>query len=223
MPFGDRNASGALLALSSDFGAVSLCLGHSSLHGRSLLWSKTRNFLWLGVDLGVIKKTTMAMNEEKLRQLERLLQPELAAIAAQGVQNKERRTEYICVYLTPSEKAKLEERCAGIGTSKFMRSLLLRSRPLVRRPPIPQVNRDIYTELLRIGRNLNQQTRALHEALQQSQSLADRDAIRESIAQNYQSQLEALALLLHQTREALLPLEYDEEDEEDGAYETDEI
>lgn len=149
------------------------------------------------------------MDDERLRQLQQLLQPELAAIAAMGVQTGEKRTEYIRVYLTPSEKAKLAESCEGIGTSKFIRSLLLRSRPLVRRQPVPQVNRAVYTELLRIGRNINQQTRALHKALQQSQSLPALDV---RIVQDYQSQLEALALLLHQTRKALLPLDHNEED-----------
>lgn len=153
------------------------------------------------------------MDEARLRQLEQLLKPELAAIAAIGVQTGEKRTEYVRVYLTPSEKAKLDERCEGIGTSTFMRSLLLRSRPLVRRQLVPQVNRDVYVELLRIGRNINQQTRALHEALQRTQSLSAVDAAMELlIAQNYWSQLEALTLLLHQTRKALLPLDHDEED-----------
>jgi|GEM_PF-1243626 len=149
------------------------------------------------------------MDEARLRQLEQLLQPELAAIAAMGVQTGEKRTEYIRVYLTPSEKAKLDESCEGIGTSKFIRSLLLRLRPLVRRRPVPQVNRDVYVELLRVGRNINQQTRALHEALQRTQSLPALDV---RIVQDYQSQLEALALLLHQTRKALLPLDHEEAD-----------
>ncbi|PSB26644.1 plasmid mobilization protein [Stenomitos frigidus] len=149
------------------------------------------------------------MEDERLRQLQQLLQPELAAIAAMGVQTGEKRTEYIRVYLTPSEKAKLDESCEGIGTSKFIRSLLLRLRPLVRRRPVPQVNRDVYVELLRVGRNINQQTRALHEALQRTQSLPALDV---RIVQDYQSQLEALALLLHQTRKALLPLDHEEAD-----------
>ncbi len=148
------------------------------------------------------------MDDEKLKQLEAILRAELQAIAFSGIA-KENQSVAVSFYLTPSEKAKLDEHCAGIGISKFIRSLLLRSRPLAHRSPIPAVNRELYIELLRIGRNINQQTRALQAALQTIQPLPDLDP---SITYTYLAELDALAMLLHQVRQNLVPVDHDEDD-----------
>jgi len=142
-----------------------------------------------------------------MQALELLFKAELQAIALRGVETGERRTEQVRVYLTPLEKAKLDEICGGVGISAFLRSLIFRDRPLVRRQPVPQVHRDLYIELSRIGSNLNQQTRALHSVLQQRQNLQNLDVIDGSIVQVDWRQLESLTTLLHEIRKALLPLD----------------
>lgn len=100
------------------------------------------------------------MNDPDLKTLEALLRQQLQAIAPHELAMREKRTERVIVWLTPSEKVVLAETCAGIGTSKFLRSLLFRARPLVRRQPVPIVNRETYIELGRVGQNVNQQTTA---------------------------------------------------------------
>lgn len=140
------------------------------------------------------------MNDEKWSALESLFKAELTAIAALGVETGEKRTASIRVYLTPAEKAKLSQNHVGIGMSDYIRSLLFRDRPLVRRDPLPTVNRDTYIELGRIGRNMNQQTRALYQALQQPDP-----AIDGVMLAAYQTQLEALTKLLRQIRQTLVP------------------
>ncbi len=63
------------------------------------------------------------------------------------------------------EECLLNERCQGVKRSLYIRAVLFsypRPRP---RPVIPQVNRAIYVALNRIGTNLNQQTKAINEAL----------------------------------------------------------
>ena len=152
-------------------------------------------------------------DDEKLNQLAASLRSELQAIGFAGLTD-ERRSIRVPVYFTPSEKAKLDEVCAGMGISKFMRSLLLRSRPPSSRPLIPQVNREIYIELSRLGRNINQQTRALHEALQAVPSSPALDVLDASIVPAYLAQLEALMLLLQQVRQALVPLKHEEDQAE---------
>lgn len=149
------------------------------------------------------------MDETRLRQLETLLRTELQAIAFSDTL-KETQSVEVSFYLTPSEKAKLNETCQGIGISKFIRALLLRSRPLTPRPIVPQVNREVYIELSRLGRNLNQQTRVLHEALQ---NVPDQQTLERSIVPAYLAQLEALKVLLLELRQSLVPNHRDADDE----------
>lgn len=53
----------------------------------------------------------------------------------------------------------------------FRREILGKDVAAPSRPPVPEVNRQLYLELGRIGNNLNQQAKACHIALQQGQSL----------------------------------------------------
>lgn len=150
------------------------------------------------------------MHDDRLSQLAAILRAELQAVGFAGVA-KEKRLVEVSFYLTPTEKAKLDAVCAGIGISQFIRSLLLRSRPPTPRPLVPQVNREVYLELARIGRNMNQQTQALHEALQGVPPSQALDALNASITPAYLAQLEALTLLLQQVRQELVPLNRDED------------
>ncbi len=150
------------------------------------------------------------MNDPDLKTLEALLRQKLQAIAPHVLETREKRTERVMVLLTPSEKAILEETCAGIGTSKFLRSLLFRARPLVRRQPVPIVNRETYSELGRIGQNLNQQTRLLRSERQQASQAQD---LAPSLLSTNLAVLESLTLLLPQLQQALVPLDGDPDDD----------
>jgi hypothetical protein len=74
-------------------------------------------------------------------------------------------TEKITIRVTPTEKQQLLARCQGIKLSSYIRSGLL-DYPMPRpRQVVPIVTRQMYIELNRIGHNLNQQSRCIHEAL----------------------------------------------------------
>jgi hypothetical protein len=74
-------------------------------------------------------------------------------------------SEKITIRVTPSEKRELLDRCQGIKLSTYIRAGLL-NYPVPRpRQVVPHVTRQMYIELNRIGHNLNQQTRSIHEAL----------------------------------------------------------
>jgi hypothetical protein len=74
-------------------------------------------------------------------------------------------SEKITIRVTRSEKQELLDRCQGIKLSTYIRAGLL-NYPVPRpRQVVPPVTRQMYIELNRIGHNLNQQTRSIHEAL----------------------------------------------------------
>lgn len=81
------------------------------------------------------------------------------------VHQDHKRSIKVTFRISPAEERLLNQRCQGVKHSRYIRAGLFnypRPRP---RPVIPQVNRDTYVELSRIGHNLNQQTKAIHEAL----------------------------------------------------------
>jgi hypothetical protein len=66
--------------------------------------------------------------------------------------------------LSPTERNLLEEKAsaAGLKLSEYLRQAGLK-RP--QRKSLPEINRNTYVELGRIGNNLNQLTKACHTAL----------------------------------------------------------
>jgi hypothetical protein len=54
-----------------------------------------------------------------------------------------------------------EAKQVGLSLSSFVRLCALKRR--MPPPPVPEVNRTLYQELCRIGNNLNQLARSLHE------------------------------------------------------------
>lgn len=82
-----------------------------------------------------------------------------------GLETTEDYTEKITIRVTPTEKQQLLARCQGIKLSSYIRSGLL-DYPMPRpRQVVPIVTRQMYIDLNRIGHNLNQQSRCIHEAL----------------------------------------------------------
>lgn len=69
----------------------------------------------------------------------------------------EKRSEHLHVYLTPVERAELERRAQLAGMRDL--GLYLRHAVVAQRPPratVPEVNRELLTEMRRIGVNINQ-------------------------------------------------------------------
>ena len=96
--------------------------------------------------------------------------------------------------LSLDERVELELRAkeAGLKLSEYLRSAGL-NRP--HRPIVPEINRNTYVELGRIGNNLNQLTKACHTALQQGHSFNLDISLLQSLAnQLEQLRLEVLAV-----------------------------
>jgi hypothetical protein len=93
-------------------------------------------------------------------------------------------SEKITIRITPREKQELLQRCQGVKVSSYIRAGLF-DYPVPRpRQVVPIVTRQMYIELNRIGQNLNQQTRSIHEALKLGISLPidHPEALQECIA-----------------------------------------
>jgi Bacterial mobilisation protein (MobC) len=85
--------------------------------------------------------------------------------------DKETRTAVIPVRLTPTEHTHLKEVATTSRTtlSEFIRRAALKRR--LPPPPVPEVNRQTYAELAKIGHNLNQLVRQLHAKVEHALDL----------------------------------------------------
>ena len=109
----------------------------------------------------------------------------------------EKREITITFRVSAAEKQRLEQRCSGVVASDYIRARLF-DHPLPQsKLVIPEVNRQVIYELKKIGNNLNQQTKAINEAVKiGSQPL-------NSSVKCYLETIEELAALLEQTRASL--------------------
>ena len=109
----------------------------------------------------------------------------------------EKREVTITFRASYDEKARLEQRCSGVVQSDYIRARLF-DYPLPHpKLVIPEVNRQAIYELKKIGNNLNQQTRAINEAVKiGSQPLTNE-------VKSYLKTIEELTALLEQTCQSL--------------------
>ncbi|BBD71068.1 hypothetical protein NIES4072_74720 [Nostoc commune NIES-4072] len=114
-----------------------------------------------------------------------------------SVASDEKREVTITFRASYAEKARLEQRCSGVVQSDYIRARLF-DYPLPHpKLVIPEVNRQAIYELKKIGNNLNQQTRAINEAVKiGSQPLTVE-------VKSYLKTLEELMELLEQTRQQI--------------------
>ncbi|BAY95899.1 MULTISPECIES: plasmid mobilization protein [unclassified Tolypothrix] len=99
--------------------------------------------------------------------------------------------------VSTTEKARLEQRCSGVVQSDYIRARLFDYALPQPKLTIPEVNRQAIYELKKIGNNLNQQTRAINEAVKiGSQPLT-------SDVQEYLQTIKELTALLEQTHASL--------------------
>lgn len=72
---------------------------------------------------------------------------------------EEVRTNRVSVYFTDAELAELDGRCAGVGRGAWLRRAGLDQKL---RLPVPELNRQAWSNLARVAGNLNQAMRAIN-------------------------------------------------------------
>ena len=120
-----------------------------------------------------------------------------SALNNRSVEPDERREITITFRVSYAEKQRLEQRCSGVVQSDYIRARLF-DYPLPHpKQVIPEVNRQVIYELKKIGNNLNQQTRAINEAVKiGSQPLS-------ISVKGYLVSIKELLALLEKTRQSI--------------------
>ena len=123
------------------------------------------------------------------------------------IEPDEKREITITFRVSYAEKQRLEQRCKGVVQSDYIRARLFDYALPHPKQVIPEVNRQVIYELKKIGNNLNQQTKAINEAVKiGSQPLT-------LWVKSYLEKIEELAALLEETRKSItqaVPSEGDE-------------
>ncbi len=115
------------------------------------------------------------------------------ALNNRTVEPDEKREITITFRVSYAEKARLEQRCSGVVQSDYIRARLF-DYPLPQpKLTIPEINRQVIYELKKIGNNLNQQTRAINEAVKIGRQPLTSDV------KEYLQTIKELAELLEQT------------------------
>jgi Bacterial mobilisation protein (MobC) len=119
------------------------------------------------------------------------------ALSNRTVEPDTKREITITFRVSTAEKTRLEQRCNGVVQSDYIRARLF-DYPLPQpKLIIPEVNRQTIYELKKIGNNLNQQTRAINEAVKiGSQPLTHE-------VKEYLQTIKELTALLEQTHASL--------------------
>lgn len=108
----------------------------------------------------------------------------------------------IQIRVSPEERAQIDARCPpGCTRSEWIRAVLMDEREVLERPapPVrqpPPADPELIRALSRIGSNLNQATRRLHQAAHEGLVETDLDALHEAL----QDCRAALAALLERGR-----------------------
>lgn len=119
------------------------------------------------------------------------------ALSNRTVEPDIKREITITFRVSTAEKTRLEQRCNGVVQSDYIRARLF-DYPLPQpKLTIPEVNRQTIYELKKIGNNLNQQTKAINEAVKiGSQPLINN-------VKEYLQTIKELIALLEQTHASL--------------------
>ncbi|MBD1822938.1 plasmid mobilization relaxosome protein MobC [Cyanobacteria bacterium FACHB-DQ100] len=108
----------------------------------------------------------------------------------------ELRTLAVPVYMSSTERQNLGERAGSLSLSEYLLMAGLGQHvPQRRQPlPVPELNRLTYLELEKIGRNLNQISKACHVAIRDGRGCnVNSDEIEAIIAMIRQLRLEVIA------------------------------
>lgn len=113
------------------------------------------------------------------------------------IEPDEKREITITFRVSYAEKQRLEQRCKGVVQSDYIRARLFDYALPHPKQVIPEVNRQVIYELKKIGNNLNQQTKAINEAVKiGSQPLT-------LPVKSYLDSISELAALIDMTRSSL--------------------
>lgn len=119
-------------------------------------------------------------------------------------EKQERRKNYP-LRLSGSERAALEAKAAaaGLKLSAYLRQAGLNKTVSAQFESVPAINRLTYTELGRIGNNINQMTKAAHTSLQRGMGCnIDPDDLNNLLALLKKIRLEVLAVEAFEGNEA---------------------
>jgi len=120
-----------------------------------------------------------------------------SALNNREIEKDIRREITVTFRVSYEEKARLEQRCSGVVQSDYIRARLFDYALPHPKPVIPEVNRQAIYELKKIGNNLNQQTRAINEAVKIGiQPLSDE-------VKEYLETIKELTVLLSQTHQSI--------------------
>ena len=119
------------------------------------------------------------------------------ALSNRSVSPDDKREITITFRVNSAEKARLEQRCSGVVQSDYIRARLFDYSLPHPKLVIPEVNRQAIYELKKIGNNLNQQTKAINEAVK----IGTQPLTLE--VKSYLRTLEELTALLEQARQSL--------------------
>ena len=111
-------------------------------------------------------------------------------------EKQERRKNYP-LRLSSSERAALEAKAeaAGLKLSAYLRQAGLNKTVSAKKELVPAINRLTYTELGRIGHNINQMTKAAHKSLQRGMGCnVDPDELNGLLVLLKKIRLEVLAI-----------------------------
>jgi Bacterial mobilisation protein (MobC) len=114
-----------------------------------------------------------------------------------SVQPEVKREITVTFRVSNDEKARLEQRCSGVVQSDYIRARLFDYSLPRSKSIIPEVNRQCIYELKKIGNNINQQTKAINEAVKVGYQPLNKEA------KEYLQTLKELADILEQTHRQL--------------------
>jgi len=135
--------------------------------------------------------------DDKLAQRARLRQAIRDCITEQSKPDR-KRTHSIRICLTSEEYAQILSSCQGTPASVYCRAKVLGGSVPYAKKQIPEINRQILNEFLRVGNNINQIARGINQAVMAEQS--------PPLAPVWLDQLAELKSLLQETNLSILGL-----------------
>lgn len=135
--------------------------------------------------------------DDKLAQRARLRKAIRDCISEQSSLDR-KRSQSIRICLTAEEYAQILSSCQGTPASVYCRAKVLGDSVPHAKKQIPEINRQVLNELLRLGNNINQIARGINQAGLKGES--------PTLAPVWLSQLAELKSLLQETNLAILGL-----------------
>ena len=110
----------------------------------------------------------------------------LSPLSSRGkkIKPEQKRTERIYSQLTQEEMAIFEQLCreAGVQKGVYIRAAILSSEKSLPKP-VPEINREIWSDLARLSANLNQYQKAINSGIATSYPPGMLESVKELVSQ----------------------------------------